>query len=165
MSCGIAIAAALLLSDPNVALAAAEPAAVAGAPISVASEPLFADIVSQSTALRNIVKRWIEAGAATRSDFASSPEFDLVRRGATSLAALDLQAHLILKERGTDGDLKCILRGISEDIPVKVAAVETAADDAARATALSELSYLLNDNVEVITTPPQPDAQSGLPTS
>ena len=34
---------------------------------------------------------------------------------------------------------------------------------AARAVALEELSYLLNDNVEVITTPPQPDAQSGVP--
>jgi hypothetical protein len=74
-----------------------------------------------------------------------------------------MQAHLILKERGTDGDLKCILRGISEDIPKKLEAVETAATPAARAVALEELSYLLNDNVEVITTPPQPDAQSGVP--
>jgi hypothetical protein len=69
-----------------------------------------------------------------------------------------MQGHLILKERGTDNDLKCILRGISEDIPVKVAAVETAPDAAARKLALDELSYLLNDNVEVITSPPQPAA-------
>ena len=154
MSCGIAIAAALLLTDPNVALAAAEPVAVAGAPISVASEPLFADIVSRAGALKSVVDGWNGVPA----DFAA------FRTGAEQLAALDMQAHLILKERGTDGDLKCILRGISEDIPVKVAAVETAADDAARATALSELSYLLNDNVEVITAPPQPDAQSGVAT-
>ena len=37
-----------------------------------------------------------------------------------------MQAHLILKERGTDGDLKCILRGISEDMPKKVQAVQAA---------------------------------------
>ncbi|MGV3579210.1 hypothetical protein [Brevundimonas sp.] len=153
MSCGIALAAALLLSDPNVALAAAEPAAVAGAPISIAAEPLFADIVSRAGALKTVVDGW---NGVLPADFAA------FRTRAEELAALDMQGHLILKERGTDGDLKCILRGISEDIPLKLTAVETATDAAARATALSELSYLLNDNVEVITTPPQHDAQSGL---
>lgn len=154
MSCGIALAAALLLSDPNVALAAAEPAAVPGAPISVAAEPLFADIVARASALKAIVDGW----NGTPSDFAD------FRTRATELAAIDLQAHLILKERGTDGDLKCILRGISEDIPVKLDAVEAAADDATRRMALSDLAYLLNDNVEVITTPPQAEAQSGVAT-
>ena len=154
MSCGIAIAAALLLSDPNVALAAAEPAAVAGAPISVAAEPLFMDIVARSSALKAVVDGW--NGTPT--------DFDGFRLRADELAALDMQGHLILKERGTDGDLKCILRGIAEDIPLKVSAVAAATTPEARATALSELSYLLNDNVEVITAPPQPDAQSGLPT-
>ena len=155
MSCGIAIAAALLLSDPNVALAAAQPVAVAGAPISVADEPMFIDIVTRSTELKALVDGW--NGTPT--------DFDAFKVHAAELSAMDMQAHLILKERGTDGDLKCILRGISEDIPVKVAAVETAENDAARATALSELSYLLNDNVEVITSPPQPDAQSGVATN
>jgi len=154
MSCGIAIAAALLLSDPNVALAAAQPPAVAGAPILVADEPMFIDIVTRSAELKALVDGW--NGTPT--------EFDAFKVRAAELSAMDMQAHLILKERGTDGDLKCILRGISEDIPLKVAAVETAADDAARATALSELSYLLNDNVEVITSPPQPEAQSGVAT-
>ncbi len=148
MSCGLALAAALLLSDPGVALAAAQPAAVPGAPISVASEPLFADIVARSSALKAVVDGW--NGAPT--DFAA------FRLRADELAALDMQAHLILKERGTDGDLKCILRGIAEDIPVKVAAVEAATSPEARATAIGELSYLLNDNVEVITAPPQPEA-------
>jgi len=147
MSCGIAIAAALLLTDPNVALAAAEPAAVAGAPISVAAEPMFIEIVTRSTELKALVDGWNGMPV----------DFDAFKVRAAELSAMDMQAHLILKERGTDGDLKCILRGISEDIPVKVAAVETAATDAARATALSELSYLLNDNVEVITAPPQPE--------
>lgn len=155
MSCGIALAVSLLLSDPNVALAAAEPAAVPGAPISVAAEPLFMNIVGQASALKAIVDAWGPTGA-------SPADFDAFKTRATALSALDMQGHLILRERGTDGDLKCILRGISEDIPVKIAAVDAAATPEARATALSELSYLLNDNVEVITSPPQPDAQSGL---
>ena len=154
MSCGIALAAALLFSDPNVALAAAQPVAVAGAPVSVASEPLFIDIVTRSTELKALVDGW----SGTPVDF----EGFKVR--AAELAAMDMQAHLILKARGTDGDLKCILRGISEDLPLKVGAVEAATTNEARTTALSELSYLLNDNVEVITSPPQPDAQSGVAT-
>ncbi len=155
MSCGIAIAAALLLSDPNVALAAAQPVAVAGAPVSVAAEPLFIDIVARSSALKAVVDAWTGAPS----------NFDGFKVQAAELAAMDMQAHLILKERGTDGDLKCILRGISEDIPRKIEAVETAATPQARATAIGELSYLLNDNVEVITSPPQPEAQSGVATN
>jgi len=148
MSCGIVLAAALLLSDPNVALAAAQPEAVAVAPVPVASEPLFIDIIARSSALKAVVDGW----NGMPSDF----EGFKVR--AAELAAMDLQAHLILKQRGTDGDLTCILRGISEDLPRKVAAVETAATPQDRAMALGELSYLLNDNVEVITAPPQPAA-------
>ena len=149
MSCGIALAAALLLSDPSVALAAAQPVAVPGAPISVASEPLFADIVARASALKALASGFTADSIPTDwTDF---------RAQATALAALDMQGHLILKDRGTDGDLKCILRGIAEDIPLKLDAVEAATSPAARATALSELTYLLNDNVEVITAPPQPE--------
>ena len=157
MSCGVALAISLLLSDPTVALAAAQPPAVAGAPVSVADEPLFAEIVTRSTAMRGIVGTWISAGAADNAGFGNSDEFALLLRGTTALADLDMQGHLILKERGTDGDLKCILRGISEDMPKKVEAVRTAATPAERRVALDELHYLLNDNVEVITAPPQPE--------
>lgn len=156
MSCGVALAVSLLLSDPNVAMAAAQPPAAAEAPVSVAGEPLFADIVAQSGAMRNIVQRWIEGGRAEDQSFGSSSEFEMIERGATSLAALNMQGHLILKERGTDGDLKCILRGIAEDLPVKVGAVGGASTPAERRVALEELRYLLDDNVEVITAPPQP---------
>lgn len=158
MSCALALAATLMLGDPNVAVAAAQPPVAANAPVSVASEPLFMDIVGQSTALRNIVNRLIETGRANEDGFVTGPQFELVRRGTVSLAVLDMQAHVALKERGVDGDLKCILRGIAEDMPKKVEAVETAASAEARAVALSELAYLLNDNVEVITSPPQPEA-------
>jgi len=157
MSCGVALAVSLLLSDPNVVLAAAQPPAVVDASISVAGEPLFADIVARSGALKGVVQGWIEAGVVDQSDFAVGAAFTGFRTQAVELAALDMQGHVILRERGTDGDLKCILRGISEDIPVKVEAVAVAASPAERRVALEELAYLLNDNVEVITAPPQPE--------
>lgn len=156
MSCGITLAVSLLLSDPNIALAAALPPPVADAPVSVAGEPLFADIIARSGALRGVVRGWIEAGVMEQSDFATGPAFAGFRARAVELAALDMQGHVILKDRGTDGDLKCILRGIAEDMPVKIAAVAAAATPAERRLALDELAYLLDDNVEVITAPPQP---------
>lgn len=163
MSCGIALTLALMMTDPNVALAAAQPPAAPNAPVSVATEPLFMDIVSRSTALKAVVDQWKAEQTADASGFFDGAAYADFKTRATALSTTDMQAHLILKERGTDGDLKCILRGISEDIPHKIAAVEAAATPSARAVALDELSYLLNDNVEVITTPPQPDAQSNLP--
>jgi hypothetical protein len=157
MSCGVALAVSLLLSDPNVAMAAAQPPAAAEAPVSVAGEPLFADIVARSGALKGVVQGWIDAGVMDQADFAAGAAFTGFKAQAAELAAIDMQGHLILKERGTDGDLKCILRGISEDMPKKVGALETAATPAERRVALDELVYLLNDNVEVITAPPQPE--------
>ena len=157
MSCGVALAVSLLLSDPNVALAAAQPAAAAEAPVSVAGEPLFADIVARSTTLKALASAWRDSGDLDAADFAAGPVFTGFKSQAAELAALDLQGHLVLKERGVDGDLKCILRGISEDIPVKVAAFEAAADPAERRVALDELLYLLDDNAAVITAPPQPE--------
>ncbi len=156
MTCGVALAVSLLLTDPNVAMAAAAPPAPADAPVSVAAEPLFADIVARSGALHGVVRDWMAAGLAEHDGFAAGPEFTAFRARATELAALDMQGHLVLKERGTDGDLKCILRGIAEDMPKRLDAVAAAASAPERRVALDELAYLLNDNVEVITAPPQP---------
>ena len=157
MSCGVALAVSLLLSDPNVALAAAQPPAAASAPVSVAGEPLFVDIVTRSTTLKTMAEGWGTSGLIEQDGFLTGSAFTDFKVQATALAEMDMQGHLILKERGTDGDLKCILRGISEDMPKKVAAVETATTAAERRVALDELVYLLNDNVEVITAPPQPE--------
>ena len=158
MSCGVALAVSLLLSDPNVALAAAVPPPAADAPVSVAGEPLFANIVLRAGALRSVVRQWSDNLASTPEWYMGSGELERFTVETTDLAALDMQGHVILKDRGTDGDLKCILRGISEDMPTKVEAVRLAATPAPRRVALEELAYLLNDNVEVITAPPQPPA-------
>lgn len=156
MSCGLALAAALMLGDPSVAAAAAVPPVAADAPVSVAHEPLFADLVERSGSLKAIVDGWIATGAAEAEGFLAGAAFIGFKAQAADLAARDLQGHLVLKERGVDDDLKCILRGIAEDMPKKVAALEAAPNAAERKVALEDLAYLLNDNVEVITTPPKP---------
>jgi len=156
MSCSLLVAASLLLTDPSATAPVAAP--VAEAPASVAREPLFADIVTRSGALKSIVDGWMATNAADADGFFAAPAFTGFKAQALDLAERDMAGHVVLKERGTDGDLKCILRGISEDMPRKIEAVETAQTKAARDVALSELAYLLNDNVEVITAPPQPEA-------
>ena len=144
MSCGVMIAAALMLTDPSVAAA---PAPSAETP--VAGEPLFVNIVSRSQALKAVVDGWIETGF-------NAAAFAGFRQDAEALAALDMQGHVTLRERNVDGDLKCILRGISEDMPGRLDAVQNAPDERERGVALSELSHLLDDNAAVILAPPQP---------
>ena len=146
MSCGVMIAAALMLTDPMVA---ATPAPALSAETPVAGEPLFLDIVCRSQARKGVVDGWIETGF-------NADAFARFRRDAESLAALDMQGHVTLRERNVDGDLKCILRGISEDLPGRLDAVQNAPDERERGVALSELSHLLDDNAAVILAPPQP---------
>ena len=157
MSCGLAIAAALLIGDPSVVTQAIATPIVAP-PTTLAQEPLYADIVSRSQALKGVVDAWIAAGAAQNEGFAQTPEFASFRTEAAALSERDMAGHIDLRERGTDGDLRCILRGLSEDLTRRVTDVAEATDERTRADALSELSYMLNDNVEVITSPPGPTA-------
>jgi hypothetical protein len=140
MSCDAIAAAAFLW------LASSAPAPAptnAALPTSTAQEPLFVDIVRRAAALKAEV-----AGGA--------PELAGLKKRVGELAALDMQGHVLLRERGTDGDLKCILKGIAEDLPLKLAAVEAAKDARTRKLAFDDLAYLLNDNVEVIQAPPAP---------
>lgn len=155
MSCGLILAASLLFSDP--AVVAADAPSVAEAPISVAGEPLFVDLVERSGRLKAIVDGWIASGAADGAGFMGGADYLRFKAEAVDLAARDMRGHEDLKARGVDGDLKCILRGIAEDMPKRLSAVEAAEDAAARKLALEELAYLLNDNVEVITSPPIPE--------
>ncbi len=148
MSCdAIALAATLWLASASPVAASPAPAvAVTAPPSSLASEPLFMDIVRRADALKAAVDAW-------KGKDGPLDGFDAFRSEVDALSKLDMQAHLLLKARGTDGDLKCILRGIAEDLPVRLKEVETAADPRAREMALKEMSWLLRDNVEVITTP------------
>ncbi|PTS81620.1 MULTISPECIES: hypothetical protein [unclassified Caulobacter] len=159
MSCSaVAVSAMLwLASGSSAPLQAAPPAATA--PASVAAEPLFADIVRRATQLKAQTEAYRKALAADPAAPAM-PLKDLagfeVRIG--ELSALDMKGHLTLKERGAVDDLKCILRGISQDLPDKLAAMQAATTIKAQDLALRDMVYLLNDNVEVITAPPTPPA-------
>ncbi|HWW26304.1 MAG TPA: hypothetical protein VNZ85_10465, partial [Caulobacter sp.] len=84
--------------------------------------------------------------------------FDVFQGKIAELSALDMKGHVTLKERGAVDDLKCILRGISQDLPEKLKAVGEAKTVKDQDLALRDMVYLLNDNVEVITAPPQPAA-------
>jgi hypothetical protein len=154
MSCGLALAVALSLTDPAVATAAAQPAWTPGDPVTVAEEPLFVDIVARAGKLKITAEGWASMDLAV---VLGGPDWTAFKADALALADRDMQGHLVLKERGVDGDLKCILRGISEDIPVRLTAFESAASPEERASALSELVHLFDDNVAVITAPPQPE--------
>ena len=143
------------------AQAGAAPAVIqsAPAPASVAAEPLFADIVRRAGGLKAQTE-------AYRQDLPKTPDavakalkgFDVFQGKISELSALDMKGHVTLKERGAVDDLKCILRGISQDLPGKLQAVADAKTVKDQDVALRDMVYLLNDNVEVITAPPQPAA-------
>jgi hypothetical protein len=115
-------------------------------PPAVAHEPLFADIISRARTLKAEAEG-IKSGSAVSEHF---------RTGVRELSELDMKAHFLLAERKVDGDLKCILKGIAEDLPLKLQALIEAKAPLERKTAIEDMTYLLNDNVEVIAAPPAP---------
>ncbi len=117
----------------------------------LAREPLYADIVRRASGLRAQVEAYRKTPAAAG---ATPPDFAQFKADIATLSALDMKGHVDLAQRGTDGDLKCILKGISEDLSKKLAEVEQASAPDARDKALEDMFYLLRDNIEVITTPP-----------
>lgn len=117
----------------------------------LAKDPLFASIAADASRLKGEVQGWrtrANKGWAWRAD-----ELATLAARADALSQLDMQGHLELARRGTDGDLKCILRGLSQDLPRRIADLEAASAPDARKAALDELFYLLRDNVEVVTKP------------
>jgi hypothetical protein len=165
MSCDAAAAAAFLFLasahpaphqpmiwvDAPVAAAATPPADV-----SVAAEPLFADIIKRAGQLKADTDTYRKQLTKASDAPIALPKFDDFQTRIADLSGLDMQGHLELAKRGTDGDLKCILRGISQDLPKKLADLQGAKTAPDQDSALRDMSYLLNDNVEVITAPPAP---------
>lgn len=152
MSCDVAASLTLWLAavrtDPHMAAQRLLVSAVATIPANtLAREPLYASIVSRAKALKAEVDHYTSAGAG--------PDLKSFRGKVEALAALDMKGHLDLAARGTDGDLKCILKGIAQDLPKRMDEMAAANTAPARVKALKEMSYLLNDNVEVITAPPK----------
>jgi hypothetical protein len=158
MSCDVAMAAYLILASaqPNAPPPQVKPAIAAT--VSVASEPLFADIIGRAGRLKAQVERYRQPALKASTTPARLEGFDSFRIEIGNLAALDMKGHEELARRGTDGDLKCILKGISQDLGVKLQLLSAATTGAAQDLALRDMSYLLRDNVEVITAPPAPPA-------
>ena len=157
MSCDVAVAAFLVFAQAGPAAVAAPVPAVAEAPPSVATEPMFADIVRRAGALRSQVQAYRQ-GLAGASDARTLPDWAAFSDQVGALAALDEKGHVLLVSRGVKDDLKCILHGISQDLPGKLAAVTAAKSGHDEDSALRDMDFLLRDNVEVITAPPQPAA-------
>jgi hypothetical protein len=155
MSCDVAAATFLMFAAAHPQGAPVLIPAVAQAPTSVAQEPLFISIVGRAGTLKGEVNGFRKSLGGVAQPV-PMPHLDVFRAQLTELAALDQQGHELLKARGTDGDLKCILHGISQDLPLKLAAVTDAKTGHDEDLALRDLAYLLNDNVEVITAPPAP---------
>jgi hypothetical protein len=158
MSCDVAaIAASLwLASTAAVAPPPTTPAVDKPTPPSVSSEPLFVDIVKRAGTLKAQAQAY-EKGSLD-ADFDHTAGASDFESAVAQLSDLDMKAHVDLVSRGYSDDLKCILKGISQDLPVKMKAVESAGDPKTRHDALEDMFYLLRDNVEVITAPPQPAA-------
>ena len=160
MSCDVAVSAFLMLASFNPSHAL-QPrltpiVATATAENPLAREPLFAGIVGEAKSLKDVVETYrkgIKGATASKP----LPRLDRFEKRIAALSEADMKGHLELAARGTDGDLKCILRGISQDLPKKMDELMKAADPAAQELALRDMAYLLNDNVEVITAPPQPE--------
>jgi hypothetical protein len=156
MSCdAVAFAATLWLASTSAAPppAAPQPALT---PPSVAGEPLFVDIVRRAGKLKDETAGYEKGPLDAGFDqMGGASDFETA---VAELSSLDMQGHVVLAQRGYTDDLKCILKGISQDLPVKMKALEAAADPKARHAALEDMFYLLRDNVEVITAPPQPAA-------
>lgn len=160
MSCSaVAFSAFLWLASTGSAPVGVAQAPAAAAPASVASEPLFADIVRRAGGLKTQTEAYRKGLPGDPTTAAAPLEgFADFRARIDALSALDMKGHLALKERGAVDDLKCILRGISQDLPEKLAAVGAAKTVKDQDQALRDMVYLLNDNVEVITAPPTPPA-------
>ena len=147
MSCGLALALARGAGEAPAAATAPAVAPAVAAPANLAQEPLYAEIVARAKGLHLRVKAAAPAGPA---------EMAALKADVDALAALDMQGHYDLKARNVDGDLKCILKGIAQDLPQRMQQFAQAKTGAQQKDALAEMAYLLNDNVEVILAPPKP---------
>jgi len=133
------------------ALLAASAAADAQKPVSaIAKEPFYAGIVADAGRLEQQTDRF---AAKPSLALLGRTRFRTYAREIQALSDADMKGHLDLKARGSDNDLKCIMMGVSLDLPKKLDAIRAAKSDAELGTALGNMSALLSDNIDVIVTP------------
>jgi hypothetical protein len=157
MSCDVAAAAFLMFAAATGPSGASVTPAVAEVPPPVASQPLFQDIVGRAGKLKAEAETY-RTSLSGAADVVALPGADAFAADIGQLSALDQQGSDWLKAHSSDGDLKCILHGISQDLMVKLAAMKDAKTARDETLALRDMAFLLRDNVEVITAPPAPAA-------
>lgn len=133
---------------------ATAPVAISSAPTSkISREPFFADLVTRARYLETETKGFTPALALLQQ-----PKFLTYTKAIRTLSADDQKGHMTLKARGTDNDLKCIMKGLSLDLNIKMDAILAAKSDAEVGTALDNMAALLSDNIDVIVTPATTDS-------
>ncbi len=116
----------------------------------ISHEPFYAGIVADA---KKLEARTDALGKAPKLGLLTQARFKTYAHDIQALSDADMKGHLDLKARGTDNDLKCIMMGVSLDLPKKLAAIEASKSDAELGTALGNMSSLLSDNIDVIVTP------------
>ncbi|MFT3995816.1 MAG: hypothetical protein QM667_00290 [Asticcacaulis sp.] len=134
----------------------ATPAMAADAPVNpLSKEPFYAAIVKDAGRLKG---RSESFGKAPSLSLLSSSAFKSYARDIRQLSERNLKGHMDLKARGTDNDLKCVLKGVSVDLPLKLEAIEASKTPEALKGAFDDMAYLLEDNIDVIVTPATADS-------
>ena len=134
-------------------LAAPVHAADTPAVSAISREPFYAGIVSRAGDLKAESER-----LAALPDARTGGDFQTFAAAVTTLSADDLKGHYDLRARGTDNDLKCILMGVSRDLPLKLDAIRKAQPGDELKAAFAGLTQDLSDNVDVIVTPATTDS-------
>ncbi|ESQ85974.1 hypothetical protein AEAC466_01970 [Asticcacaulis sp. AC466] len=121
----------------------------------ISHEPYFADLVDRAGKLKAQTER---LSASPALSLLERPDFKTYTQQIRALSDGDLQGHLALKKRGTDNDLKCIMKGLSLDLNIKMDAILASKSDADLGRALGNMAALLRDNIDVIVTPATADS-------
>lgn len=124
-------------------------------PNPIVKQPLYADIVKRAKRLKTKTDQFAAKPSTARLQ---GRAFSAYGSEIQALARLDMQAHYDLIKRGTDRDLKCILMGVSRDLPIKLDAIKAAEDEPQLKSAFKNMSDLLDDNAGLITTPATADS-------
>ncbi len=119
----------------------------------ISKEPFYADLVKRAERLKHQTEAF-----SPSVTLLSQRRFRTYADDIRQLTDDDLSGHLDLKNRGTDNDLKCIMKGLSLDLPIKLKAIESAKDDTEMAAALNQMAALLSDHIDVIVTPETADS-------
>lgn len=142
---------AALLAQPASGLRGADTPAVSA----VSQEPFYADIVARAGRLKSQTEGFARAATPALRGKAA---FKAYAQAIRDLSASDLKGHNDLKARGSDNDLKCIMKGLSLDLNIKMDAIVAARSDKDLKTALGNMADLLGDNIDVIVTPETADS-------